>query len=99
MRAPRVRFTVRRLMIAVAVVGIILGPYTTCRNRAARFDERCEWHYRRIDELLRGVYYGDDAAWRRVAARAAWHTEMHEKYDLASRRPWLPVAPDPPEPE
>ena len=28
-----------------------------------------------------------------------YHDLMHRKYDRAARYPWLPVAPDPPEPE
>jgi hypothetical protein len=29
----------------------------------------------------------------------AWHEEMARKYRFAARYPWLPVAPDLPEPE
>ncbi len=31
--------------------------------------------------------------------RAEWHAILQEKYERASFRPWLPVAPDPPKPE
>lgn len=27
-----------------------------------------------------------------------WHEEMRQKYERAARRPWCPVAPDPPGP-
>jgi hypothetical protein len=37
------------------------------------------------------------AAWYRD--RTAWHAAMRTKYEHAARYPWLPVAPDPPEPE
>lgn len=28
-----------------------------------------------------------------------WHESMRRKYERAARYPWLPVGPDPPEPE
>ncbi len=37
------------------------------------------------------------AAWYRD--RTAWHAAMKAKYEHAARYPWLPVAPDPPEPK
>jgi len=33
-----------------------------------------------------------------IARFIEYHGQMAEKYDHASRRPWLPVAPDPPPP-
>src|SRR5579871_4762470 len=32
-------------------------------------------------------------------ARRDYYAEMARKYDRATRYPWLPIAPDPPEPE
>ena len=32
-------------------------------------------------------------------ARAAHHAALRSKYERAARYPWLPVEPDPPEPE
>ena len=31
--------------------------------------------------------------------RIAYHQAMKQKYERTSRYPWLPVLPDPPEPE
>ena len=31
--------------------------------------------------------------------KSDWHKAMGEKYKFASERPWMPVAPDPPEPK
>jgi hypothetical protein len=31
--------------------------------------------------------------------RSQWHARMSMKYQTAARYPWLPVEPDPPEPE
>ena len=39
-------------------------------------------------------------AWRMSQERRiAYHQAMKQKYERASRYPWLPVLPDPPEPE
>jgi hypothetical protein len=35
---------------------------------------------------------------RRYRALARYHVELRRKYERAARYPWLPVAPDPPEP-
>jgi hypothetical protein len=43
MRMPRVRFTVRQLMILVAVVGLILGSELT-RRRCVQFRERARFY-------------------------------------------------------
>jgi hypothetical protein len=55
-------------------------------------------------EVYRGYGRIDMAkdAERGAAESRLWHTHHHSlrlKYDRASRYPWLPVAPDPPEPE
>src|SRR3954468_24957481 len=35
----------------------------------------------------------------RTVRRIAYHVRMREKYRAAAARPWLPVPPDPPDPE
>jgi hypothetical protein len=42
--------------------------------------------------------YGD-VSLRTDEGRAAWHAALWRMYDRAARYPWLPVSPDPPEPE
>lgn len=39
------------------------------------------------------------AAAENGAAKAAYYGRLEAKYRLAARRPWLPVPPDPPEPQ
>jgi hypothetical protein len=34
-----------------------------------------------------------------IRAKLRWHEAMAEKYGWAARYPWLPVGPDPPEPD
>jgi len=43
MKLPRVRFTVRRLMVAVSVVGLALGGWLTYR-RWVVYREKAAWH-------------------------------------------------------
>jgi len=135
MPVPRVRFTVRRLMIAVAIVALILGAELTRRRSAqfrllarsyasaAEFDglilEGGTTTFRLEDGQIREVHgsssiriptdegglvesaidptpgYDED----RLRRRAEYHDFLRRKYDRAARYPWLPVAPDPPEPE
>lgn len=108
MRVPRVRFTLRRLMAAVAASAVILGGVrlhrqaTDYRSRAAGSAQTLAlirngaWGYRLV--------VGQDGRWHRVIDRAdllsliRYHTELRTKYERAAARPWLPVEPDPPEP-
>lgn len=46
MRLPRVRFTVRTIMVGVAVVALVIAVEQT-RRRRALFHERAEFHSRR----------------------------------------------------
>ena len=110
---PRLKVQVRTLMVAVAVAaaadrrlragsrrgpppgsGERRGPYRSCvRGRASRSTRAAILTsaapsvadgYRRRAELYR--------------EEADYHGKLRRKYDHAARYPWLPVAPDPPEP-
>jgi hypothetical protein len=86
LRCPR--FTVRRMMVAVALLGLALGFLAERRARflriAARY-EQATLAYRTYGGFYmpRGFFYD---------------LEMESKYKRAARYPWLPVMPDPPEP-
>lgn len=135
MGLPRVRFTVRWLMVAVAFVALALGVEVT-RRRWAEFRQRAKsyaameqyerslldgWstvvrredgravairgpiaiqvpsHRGGYDEIRVTPTPGYDAANLRL--RADYHARLKRKYERATRYPWLPVAPDPPEPK
>ena len=103
MPLPRVRFTVRRLMVAVAIAGLIWGSGLFILRRSERF-RWLERHHdmRTSHHIITTPYY--TALWNGVGERvspgkARWHVEMARKYDFAARFPFLPVPPDPPEPE
>jgi hypothetical protein len=89
MRLLRPRFTVRRLMVAVAVVGVVLGIGSDLDRRRRRFlDLRS--YYRE-----KAVIHSE--CWTRIVSMRDYY--LSRKYERAARYPWLPVAPDPPEPE
>jgi hypothetical protein len=94
-------------MVAVAIVGVILYGELT-RRRWAKLSAA----YRSKAELARvirdwsmgwaeGPMQGDLGAGQResLMRRIAYQAKLAEKYEHAARYPWLPVAPDPPEPE
>lgn len=92
MRLPRPRFTVRRLMVLVALLGALLGVGIEGNRRMTRFSRRAFYH--RVNAMGPGVDLGP--AFER---KRAWHEQMERKYDYAAGHPWLPVAADPPPPE
>ncbi len=103
MPLPRVRFTVRWMMAAVAILGVTLGFYAWSRRRSEAFAIRWIHHYGKATdsgiELVKTGRMGDAARAAMLRRRMDWHCDMWQKYGHAARYPWLPVPPDPPEPE
>jgi hypothetical protein len=108
MRLPSVRFTVRRMMITVAVVALWLIPITFM-ERQHRFRRLAQYHRDAgggpfFISLLspEGEAYLNELG-RKASLlspeRLKWHRELADKYGQAAARPWLPVSPDPPPPE
>lgn len=87
MRFYAFRFTIRWLMIAVAIVGI------TCAwgIMRLRYERLASYH----NALSLGLHFQSPAESRRTDHHAA----LRAKYKRAARYPWLPVSPDPPEPK
>ena len=90
------RFTVRRLMVAVAIIGSTLGITIHTIERRERFRWIAVHHRANIPkDMPRIKPFGmEDKHWRLIE----WHESMARKYEHAARYPWLPVAPDRPEP-
>jgi hypothetical protein len=96
MRMPHVRFTMRLLMIAVAILASLFWV-----ERLRRLSQE----YRSIAEEHGWAVFGaseyaphnaaDAAKSKRIIDR---YRSLQEKYERAARHPWLPVEPDPPEP-
>ena len=86
---PWYRVTVLRLMAMVAVVALGLGIVAWMGRRSAWLRA----------ESVRHIKEAAGAASGGPSARINFHLEMFEKYRRAASHPWLPVEPDPPEPE
>jgi hypothetical protein len=107
MRVTRVRFTVRRMMVAVAVMAVVLSAADQLRRRRESFVQRAEESKRRVsaayrDEQSARVGNPFDFDPRTTTAYSQWaehHSAMREKYERAAASPWLFVGPDPPEPD
>ena len=102
MKLPRVRFTVRRMMVAVCVLAVALFTAVMLR-RSYEYRERA---LENADAEELSLSYADEGRGengdpQRVARgeqMAAYHRALRIKYERARWYPWLPVAPDPPEP-
>ena len=112
MRLPRM--TTRRWMIAVAVVAILLGAGLETGRRSFRFARLSDCHSNAALECFHALMtlggwpppqdpspaeLGRVRNLYRVRALVHYHSALTQKYERAARYPWLPVAPDPPEPE
>ena len=102
MPLPRVRFTVRRMMVAVAIAGVLVGGLRM-RRLSAVYQALSESNANDEDFYLAALSdrfkLGHPSYERTFRDRLDYHRSMRVKYERAARRPWLPVPPDPPEPE
>jgi hypothetical protein len=97
MKLPRLRFTVRRLIIVVAVFAVVVWIIRLrgLSREYALLATAAHW-----DRFAASEYSPrDEAGAVRKVRRIQHYRRLAEKYDFAARYPWLPVAPDPPEPE
>ena len=100
MRLPRM--TIRRWMVAVGVVALTVTS-VRLRERSLAYRRQAEhhaWLAASSDFVVvdMGGMYGDN--YGRLSKRGiAYHAAMARKYRQAARNPWLPVEPDPPEPD
>jgi hypothetical protein len=106
MKRPRLRFTVRRLMIAVAILALSIRAITwvgEMRTRSANYAERAsrfgDMTGRSGSAIIRSdgvrVSIHDDENTR---LQDEWACKLAERYWRLSDYPWLPVEPDPPPP-
>jgi hypothetical protein len=95
-----VRFTVQRLMVAVAVAAMVIGGCVGIPKRRARREWLAGFHASRAGSLMKQAEPGTtEVKDPGTNAQLRWHEAMAEKYEWATRYPFLPVWPDPPEPE
>lgn len=105
------RFTIRTIMVAVALIAVPLGM---CAERTSRFIRLADWNDVRAGDLqvhneccgsfalyidAKNGRILEPAEGRRREILWEWHRDIAEKYRAAARYPWLPVEPDPPKPQ
>jgi hypothetical protein len=107
MRVPRVRFSIWQIMVAVAAVALAMAiRIETARIRLRSVD----YQLRSLDHGLAAMRYDGRPAFScrgpvelpssvRDPRKAAYHAAMSDKWAEAAEHAWLPVAPDPPEPD
>jgi hypothetical protein len=109
MRLPRVRFSIRQFMVAVATVALAMAIRIECaRIRLWSLD----YQLRSLNHGLaamsddgrpafscRGPFEFPSLVRNRNPRKAVYHAAMSRKWAEAAERAWLPVTPDPPEPD
>ena len=115
---PRFQFTLRRMMVMVAVVALCLvggaGPARKLMLRANDFREisiengsmskvAATAQTIHLQHLARATSQRDIQSYASLAtnqrAMSDYFARLERKYRWASRLPFLPVAPDPPQPK
>ena len=120
MRLPRFRFSVRRIMLAVAIASILLAPIarnrsmeasakfhlaqaSACMKRAGGAPMDCiltrNLTAEELDRCAEAEFRRRGPAQLKEFKLHRYHVNLYWKYHDAARHPWLPVAPDPPEPQ
>lgn len=89
----RVRLSVRGLIIAVVLAAATLAIF----DRQRRFRRIAARHAAWLGREGLAIELGPTSPG--AGARVDWRLRMANKYAQAARRPWLPVATDPPEPK
>lgn len=109
------RVTVRRLMVAVAVVALAFPLsrmalfYFRCWNAALFHAEQEKYYALQLKNLAFDVYEPSVTSKRRqemmkeseskARRLSQYHAEMKSKYEQAATHPWDSLEPDPPEPK
>ncbi len=83
MRLPRPRFTVRRLMVVVAIAAVCLEIGITLERRNSRFMK-----------IADSYLYPDFGPSPTDCPIIKYKRRMRAKYIRAANYPWLPVPPD-----
>ena len=88
MTSPRIRLSLRWLLVTVGVVGLALATFARLQARSRAFD------------ALGSCYEARFAAEAKIKFdRRLRLLELSGKYRMASHRPWLPVESDLSEPK
>jgi len=102
MRMPHFRFTVRRLMVAVAIVAVVLGLGLKGLHHwqlSSGYSQTAATYQTSAYEIV--IIATPDGRVLNPPSdrRREWLWEKYKLYRHAAHRPCLPVPPDPPEPK
>jgi hypothetical protein len=98
MSQPRGGLKILHLMILVVVAGVSLVYYIDYQY-ASRYDRLAAYHDQKWAEAEKPVEGRCTWVEHPHPALADYHARMSRKYRHAARNPWVPVTPDPPEPD
>jgi hypothetical protein len=107
MRLRRVRFSIRRLLVAVALFALVFAGEEATRRRWESLASVYRGKAGRCEHVALVALHssdleaarGNDSEMRKLKRIVDHHVALARKYQHAARRPWVPVAPDPPEPK
>jgi hypothetical protein len=93
MRMPRVRFTVRQLMIAAAVVAVLMAAGVGLQRRTAHLKRLSLWQSGEANrwELLLTESSVNGPLASAILDKVHWHDAMAARFERAARSPWLPI--------
>ena len=101
MQMLRTPLTVRRMMVLVALMATSLAVGLFLSRRRDRLLEISLEHVG--PAAVDGgtiVFFEDGPGYVGMRTeKGRWHEALRRRYDYYGRRPWLPMPPDPPEPE
>jgi hypothetical protein len=113
MPLPRVRFTIGRIMVFVAVMAVVAGTVEGLRRRREAFERRAKMFARKVSaEIMaeqayrtsrrsnrRGsAFYYDGRTTVAYYQLVEHYDALRVKYEQAAARPWWFIGPDLPEP-
>ena len=113
MPPPRVRFTMRQTMVIVAALAVVVGTVEGLRRRRESFDRRAKMFAQKVGAAImdeqsyrlshrenrrESPFYYDNRTTVAYDQLVEHYDALRVKYEQAADRPWLFVAPDPPEP-
>jgi hypothetical protein len=108
MHMPRMQFSVRSTMVAVAIVALCIWVNLEVEARRIYYDWLVQHYYYERMVAIDVANSGPGGAIReerikadavRRAKASAYYTALIQKYEHAARYPWLPVTRDPPKPK
>ncbi len=92
----RFRWTVRTMILVVAVAACALGYVHRLQRLSAEYEARARVHQAALVNLMSRCSLGR-SPWL-IHRQIDRERMLTDRYRYASRHPWMAVAPDPPEP-